>query len=98
MLRISFKLGDADLQHFEQVAQQTQAIARTLSAQAIIEAARAMLDQAEQAQLAQFVKERFSRLRLMLEMVSVQMTAKTPPVPPENQPGAVGGDRGVGVT
>jgi hypothetical protein len=69
-LRISFNLGDADLQHFEQVAQQTQASARERSAQAIVVAAREVLGSAERAQLADFVKERFTRLRSILAMAT----------------------------
>ena len=69
-LRISFKLDDADLQHFEEVAQQTQASARERSAEVVIAAAREVLEAAGRAQLADFVKERFSRLRLMLSMAT----------------------------
>lgn len=67
-LRISFNLGDADLRHFEEVAQQTQASARLRSAEDIVAAARDVLESAERAQLAEFVKERFARLRAILEM------------------------------
>ena len=69
-LRISFNLGDADLQHFEQVAQQTQASARQRSAEVIVAAAREVLEGAERAQLADFVKERFERLRCVLSMAT----------------------------
>lgn len=69
-LRISFNLGDADLQHFEQVAQQTQASARERSSQDVIAAAREVLECAERAQLADFVKERFARLRSILSMAT----------------------------
>jgi len=69
-LRLSFNLGDGDLQHFEQVAQQTQAIARTQPPDAIITAAREVLQRGVEAQSAQFVKERYSRLSAMIEMVS----------------------------
>lgn len=69
-LRISFNLGDEDLRHFEEVAQQTQANARQQSAEAIIAAAREVLESAERAQLAGFVRERFVRLRAMLEMAT----------------------------
>lgn len=65
-LRISFNLGDADLQHFQAVAQQ--ASARERSAEAIVAAARQTLEAAERAQLADFVKERFARLRSILSM------------------------------
>ena len=67
-LRVSFDLQDADLRHFEELAQQTQALARTTPAEAIVAAARAVLDSGERAQLAEFVKERFARLRAMLDM------------------------------
>lgn len=69
-LRISFELRDADLRHFEELTQQTQSFARTRSAEEIIAAAREVLENGERAHLAEFVKERFSRLRAMLEMAT----------------------------
>ena len=69
MLRVSFNLDDADLQHFAEVAQQTQALARTQPEDAIVASAREVLERSAQAQLADFVKERYSRLRTMLDMV-----------------------------
>lgn len=68
-LRVSFDLGDADLQHLAEVAQQTQAQARSQSADAIVAAARDVLDQGMQGHHADFVKERYSRLRSMLDMI-----------------------------
>ena len=68
-LRVSFELGDGDLQHFEQIAQQTQAIARTTSPEAIIAAAREVLQNGSQSQLADFVKDRYARLRSMIDML-----------------------------
>jgi len=67
-LRISFNLGDDDLRHYEDVAQQTQASARQQSAEAIIASARQVLEDARRAQQAEFVKERFSRLASMIDM------------------------------
>src|SRR5262245_7500424 len=69
-LRISFNLDDADLRHFEEKAQQTQANARLQPAEATITAAREVLDSAAQAQVADFVRERFARLRTMIEMAT----------------------------
>ncbi|HKE95029.1 MAG TPA: hypothetical protein VKB34_12025 [Povalibacter sp.] len=69
-LRISFNLDDADLRHFEEVAQQTQANARLQPAEATIAAAREVLERAAQAQAADFVRERFARLRTMLDMAT----------------------------
>jgi hypothetical protein len=68
-LRLSFNLGDGDLRHFEEVAQQTQALARTQPADAIVSSAREVLERGAQAQGADFVKERYSRLRAMLAMI-----------------------------
>lgn len=65
-LRISFNLDDADLRHFETVAQQ--ASARQQSPDEIVAAAREVLNQASQAQLADFVRERFSRLKTLIDM------------------------------
>jgi hypothetical protein len=67
-LRISFDLVDADLQHLEDVALQTQALARSQPEHVIVAAARTLLDEGLRAQPAQFVKERYSRLRTMLEL------------------------------
>jgi hypothetical protein len=69
-LRISFDLRDADLRHLEGLAQQTQALARSTPAESIIAAAREVLEAGERAQLAEFVKERFARLRAMIEMAT----------------------------
>jgi hypothetical protein len=70
MLRLSFNLDDADLEHFATVAQQTQAAARSRPADAIVAAAREVLEKAERAQLAGFVKERYAGLATMLAMLS----------------------------
>ena len=69
-LRISFNLGDEDLRHFEAVAQQTQALAREQPAASIIAAACEVAAAGERAHLAAFMKERFARLRAMIEMAS----------------------------
>ncbi len=69
-LRVSFDLGDADLQHFEALALQTQALAREHPEDAIIAAARAVFEKGAQARAAHFVRERYARLGLMLEMVA----------------------------
>lgn len=71
-LRLSFDLRDEDLRHLEEVAQQTQARAREQSAEAIIDSARAVLEQGERAHVAQFVRDRFARLRAMIEMAMDQ--------------------------
>jgi hypothetical protein len=68
--RISFNLADEDLRHFEEVAQQTQARARDEPADAIIAAAREVLERGERAHVAQFVRARFARLRAIIEMAS----------------------------
>jgi hypothetical protein len=69
-LRVSFNLEDSDLQHFAEVVQQTQAMARRCTPQEIIAAAHQVLLDSEQAQLADFLVQRRERLRLMLEMVA----------------------------
>jgi hypothetical protein len=69
-LRVSFNLDDADLQHLAEVAQQRQAFARAQPADVIVAAAREVLDKGAKAQLADFVKERYSRLASMLDMLA----------------------------
>ena len=69
-LRVSFNLGDEDLRHFEEVAQQTQAIAREQPAEAIISGAARILASGESAHAAAFVRERFARLRVMIDMAT----------------------------
>jgi len=68
-VRVSFNLDDADLEHLAAIAQQTQLRARSEPAEAIIAGAREVLETANRAQLAGFVKERYSRLEAMLQMV-----------------------------
>ena len=70
MLRVSFNLDEGDLQHLADVAQRRQEQARGQSAEAIIAAAREVLEKGSQAQLADFVRERYSRLRAMLDMIA----------------------------
>ena len=67
--RLHINLGDGDLQHFEQVAQQTQALARAQPAEQIVTAARAVRERGEQSHSADFVKERYSRLSTMIQMI-----------------------------
>ena len=69
-VRVSFNLDDADLEHLAAIAQQTQLRARNVPADAIIADAREVLDTANRAQLAGFVKERYSHLETMLQMVT----------------------------
>jgi hypothetical protein len=69
-LRVSFKLDDADLQHFAEVALQTQTMARSQPEAAIVAAAREVLERGLQGRPADFLKERYSRLRTILEMAA----------------------------
>ena len=69
MVRVSFNLDDSDLEHLAAIAQQTQMRARSEPAEQIIAGAREVLETANRAQLAGFVKERYSRLETMLQMV-----------------------------
>ncbi|MBM0107557.1 hypothetical protein JM946_22680 [Steroidobacter sp. S1-65] len=68
-IRVSFELGDADLQHLAEVAQVRQSAARSQPVERIVAAAREVYLKCVQAHLADFVKERYSRLGTMLEMV-----------------------------
>jgi hypothetical protein len=67
--KVSFELGDADLQHLAEVAQERQTAVRAQPVERIIAAAREVYLKGVQAHLADFVKERYSRLGTMLEMV-----------------------------
>jgi hypothetical protein len=67
--RVSFDLGDSDLQHLAEVAQVRQSAAREQPTERIIASAREAYLKGAQAHLADFVKERYSRLGTMLEMV-----------------------------
>src|SRR5262245_60664290 len=68
-LRVSFELGDADLQHLAEVAQERQTAARGHPMEGIVATARGVFTKGSQAHLADFVRERYSRLGTMLEMV-----------------------------
>ena len=67
--KVTFDLGDADLQHLAEVAQVRQSAARTQPIDRIVAAAREVYLKGSQAHLADFVKERYSRLGRMLAMV-----------------------------
>lgn len=67
--RVSFELGDADLQHLAQVAQERQSAARAQPVERIVATARDVFTKGSQAHLADFVRERYARLGTMLEMV-----------------------------
>lgn len=67
--KVTFDLGDADLQHLAEVAQERQSAARTRPMDRIVAAAREVYLKGSQAHLADFVRERYSRLGMMLEMV-----------------------------
>jgi hypothetical protein len=66
--KVSFELGDADLQHLAEVAQVRQSAALAQPIERIVAAAREVYTKGVQAHLADFVKERYSRLGTMLEM------------------------------
>jgi hypothetical protein len=68
-LKVTFDLGDADLQHLAEVAQERQSAARAQPADRIVAAAREVYLKGSQAHLADFVKERYSRLGTLLGMV-----------------------------
>jgi hypothetical protein len=68
-LKVTFDLADTDLQHLATVAQERQTAARAQPADGIIAAAREVFVKGSQAHLADFVKERYSRLGTLLEMV-----------------------------
>lgn len=68
-LRVSFDLADADLQHLAEVAQERQSAARAQPIDRVVAAAREVYINGMQAHFADFVKERYSRLGTMLEMV-----------------------------
>ena len=67
--KVTFDLGDADLQHLAEVAQELQSATREQPRDRIVAAAREVYLKGGQAHFADFVKERYSRLGLMLEMV-----------------------------
>lgn len=67
--KVTFDLGDADLNHLAAVAQEQQSAARAQPADRIVTAAREIYLKGAQAHLADFVQERYSRLAAMLQMV-----------------------------
>jgi hypothetical protein len=77
-VRVSFNLDDADLEHLAAIAQQTQLRAQNESADVIIAGAREVLETANRSQLAGFVKERYSWLESMLQMVTDAQWTQSP--------------------
>jgi hypothetical protein len=69
-LRLSFNLGDDDLRHLEEVAEQTQVLARHTPPAAIIAAAREVWEKGQGSHVAGFVRERFGRLHTIIAMAT----------------------------
>ncbi|HEX7115549.1 MAG TPA: hypothetical protein VF193_10505 [Steroidobacter sp.] len=78
MLRVSFNLDEEALRHFAEVAQQTSAHARAQSPESVVAAARRVLEKAASAELPGFMKERYSRLETLLEMLADEDWALAP--------------------
>ncbi|HLS81705.1 MAG TPA: hypothetical protein VK025_09915 [Steroidobacter sp.] len=68
--KLSFHLNDYDLERLAEMARESQANARNRPQDAIVAAAHEVLERGMQAQPAPFVKERYARLRTLLEMVN----------------------------
>jgi uncharacterized membrane protein YkvA (DUF1232 family) len=69
-IRISFELSDADLAHFAQLAESTRTAAGALPEADVVAAAQALIASVPATSLPEFVAERFTRLKMMVDMVT----------------------------
>lgn len=68
-LKISIELSDQDLEHFRNEMERARSAAGNLSEAEIIQAAEALMREAQGAQLPEFIAERTERLGMLVDMV-----------------------------
>ena len=68
-LKITFELSDSDLRHFRKLAKTAQDTAKKRSEKRIIESARTLLQEIEQASVPDFIRERLEQTRKFVEML-----------------------------
>lgn len=68
-LRVSFDLGDSDLQHFRLIMREARKAAANATPEDIVSGAENLLARVGDAEIPQFVQERLDNLQLMIRML-----------------------------
>lgn len=68
-LRVSFELDESDLEHFRLIMRNARKAAARLSPEEIVEAAERLLKTIDEADAPAFIKERLTKLQLMIDML-----------------------------
>ncbi len=68
-LKITFELSDTDLEHFAEIFKRARERAKAADVQSILQAAKALLQQIGDRQVADFIGERINKLRVLIGMV-----------------------------
>ncbi len=68
-LKVTFELGESDLKHFRLIMREARDAAKDMSHDAILDAARALLDEVKAAKVPEFILMRLSRIETMINMV-----------------------------
>ena len=68
-LKITFELSDSDLRHFRKLAKSAQETAKKRPEKKIIQSARELLEEIEQASVPDFIRERLEQTRKFVDML-----------------------------
>jgi uncharacterized membrane protein YkvA (DUF1232 family) len=68
-LRVTFTLSDKDIRHFRRHMKQARATATEMGEESIIRAAEGLLEEVSGVELPEFIAERLSRLRVLIDIL-----------------------------
>ena len=68
-LRVTFDLGDADLEHFRTIMREAKEIAEERSADEILQSAQGLMETVRKADVPDFVRDRLEKIQTMVDMV-----------------------------
>lgn len=71
-LRVSFELGDDDLEHFRLIMREARKAAARLTPEDVVAAAEALLARLGDARVPQFIADRLEKLNIMIQMLKDQ--------------------------
>lgn len=68
-LRVTFDLGDADLEHFRTIMKEARQVAQARSRDEVLQVAHGLLETVRKAEVPEFVRDRLEKIQTMIDMV-----------------------------
>jgi uncharacterized membrane protein YkvA (DUF1232 family) len=68
-MKVTFELADADLNHFRRVMREARAVAKDRGSDEVLAAAEGLLARIEGVEIPEFIRDRLTRIRVLIEMV-----------------------------